>query len=79
LTLAPNSREGSEKLGRLFAKPVAVQERLIDRDARLRALSYGDRNKKNVAGHVAGHINARDTGLAGHRITSGSYLYTTQS
>jgi hypothetical protein len=74
LALAPKIREGSEKLGRLFAKPVAAQERLIDRDARLRALSYGNRNKKNVARHVAGHINARDAGLASHRVGDNAAL-----
>ncbi len=44
-----NLEKRSEKLGRLFAKPFAAQERLVDRDARLRTFSYGNRNKKNVA------------------------------
>jgi len=68
MALAPKSREGSEKLGRLFAKPVAPQERLVDRDARLRALSYGNRNKKNVARNVAGHMPPRNADLSGQRV-----------
>ena len=45
----------------LVAKSVTAQERLVDRDGRLRAFRYRYRHKKDVARHVAGNIHARDT------------------
>jgi hypothetical protein len=38
--------------------PVAAQERLVDCDGRLRAFRYGYRDKKDVARHVTGNIQA---------------------
>jgi hypothetical protein len=57
MALVAKSREGSEKLKRLFAKPVAAKKRLVDGNAHLCAFSYSHRNKEYVARHVAGHIN----------------------
>ena len=54
----PKAEKEAKARGSLFAKPVATQKRLIDRDGGLCAFRYGDSDKKDVTRHVTRDINA---------------------
>ena len=57
--------KGSEGLRFSIAKSVTAQERLVDRNGRLRAFPDSYRDKKDIARYVAGHIHAGNAAFFG--------------